>query len=100
MIRASDPRAAILLGRGAPPLATPVVNRAEVAIIQSTSGSTGTRRGVVVRHDSVAANTAAIAERFGLHPGSRAVSWLPPFHDMGLIGAILTPMAAAMPMRL
>jgi acyl-CoA synthetase (AMP-forming)/AMP-acid ligase II len=74
--------------------------RADIAIIQYTSGSTGRPRGVLVRHDSVAANTAAIAERFGLDATSRAVTWLPPFHDMGLIGGILTPLAAGIPVRL
>lgn len=71
-----------------------------VAIIQYTSGSTGTPRGVMVRHDSVAANTAASAERFALTGDSRVLSWLPPFHDMGLIGGILTPLSAGVPVRL
>lgn len=77
---------------------TPV--RQELAVIQYTSGSTGRPRGVRVRHDSVAANTAAITESFGLHRGSRAMSWLPPFHDMGLVGGIFTPMAVGIPVRL
>lgn len=71
----------------------------DVAIIQYTSGSTGAPAGVLVRHESVAANTAAIAERFGLTADSRAVTWLPPFHDMGLIGGLLTPLAAGIPVR-
>ncbi|MEO3808407.1 AMP-binding protein [Sphaerisporangium sp. B11E5] len=72
----------------------------DVAIIQYTSGSTGRPRGVLVRHDSLAANTAAIVERFELSPDSRALTWLPPFHDMGLVGGLLTPMAAGIPMRI
>ncbi|MGH3217115.1 MAG: AMP-binding protein [Streptosporangiaceae bacterium] len=72
----------------------------DVAIIQYTSGSTGRPRGVLVRHDSLAANTAAIAERFGLDADSRALTWLPPFHDMGLVGGLLTPMTAGIPMRI
>jgi acyl-CoA synthetase (AMP-forming)/AMP-acid ligase II/acyl carrier protein len=72
----------------------------DVAIIQYTSGSTGQPRGVLVRHDSVAANAAAIAERFGLTRNSRGLTWLPPFHDMGLVGCLLTPMRAGMPMRI
>ncbi|MEU9662920.1 non-ribosomal peptide synthetase [Streptomyces chartreusis] len=72
----------------------------DVAIIQYTSGSTGRPRGVLVRHDSLAANTAAIAERFGLNPESRGLTWLPPFHDMGLVGGLLTPMMAGIPIRI
>lgn len=72
----------------------------DVAIVQYTSGSTGQPRGVLVRHASVAANTAAIAERFGLTVDSRGLVWLPPFHDMGLIGGLLTPMATGVPVRI
>lgn len=46
------------------------------------------------------ANIASIANRFGLNEESRAVSWLPPFHDMGLVGGILTPLATGVPVRL
>ncbi|MCH0563660.1 fatty acyl-AMP ligase [Streptomyces sp. MUM 2J] len=70
-----------------------------VAIIQYTSGSTGRPRGVLVRHDSVAANTAAIAEAFGLTAASRGMTWLPPYHDMGLVGGLLAPMSAGIPVR-
>ncbi|MGW4441350.1 AMP-binding protein [Streptomyces sp. NPDC004682] len=70
-----------------------------VAIVQYTSGSTGRPRGVLVRHDSVAANTAAIAEAFGLDAASRGMTWLPPYHDMGLIGGLLAPMSAGIPVR-
>jgi acyl-CoA synthetase (AMP-forming)/AMP-acid ligase II/acyl carrier protein len=72
----------------------------DVAIIQYTSGSTGRPRGVLVRHDSLAANTAAIAEVFGLNADSRGLTWLPPFHDMGLVGGLLTPVAAGIPVRI
>ncbi len=73
---------------------------ADVAIVQYTSGSTGRPRGVLVRPGSVAANVAAISDRFGLTDASRALVWLPPFHDMGLIGGLLTPIAAGIPVRI
>jgi acyl-CoA synthetase (AMP-forming)/AMP-acid ligase II/acyl carrier protein len=73
---------------------------ADVAIVQYTSGSTGRPRGVLVRAGSVAANVAAISDRFGLTDASRALVWLPPFHDMGLIGGLLTPVAAGIPVRI
>lgn len=72
----------------------------DLAVVQYTSGSTGRPRGVLVPHDALAANTVAIVERFGLRPDSRGLTWLPPFHDMGLVGGLLTPMAAGMPMRI
>lgn len=72
----------------------------DVAIIQYTSGSTGRPRGVLVRHESLAANTAAIADRMGFDASSRGLTWLPPFHDMGLIGGLLTPLAAGIPVRI
>lgn len=72
-----------------------------VAIVQYTSGSTGRPRGVLVRHDSIAWNTAAIADRFGIdRTTSRGLTWLPPFHDMGLVGGLLTPLAAGIPVRI
>src|SRR5690606_38859262 len=72
----------------------------QVGIIQYTSGSTGNPRGVLVRHDSIAAKTAAIARAFGLSESSRGMTWLPPYHDMGLIGGLLAPMSAGIPVRL
>lgn len=72
----------------------------DVAVVQYTSGSTGRPRGVLVGHDGLAGNTAAIVERFGLDATSRALTWLPPYHDMGLVGGILTPLAAGIPTRL
>ena len=75
-------------------------NASDVAIVQYTSGSTGRPRGVRVRHESVSANVAAIADRFELTTSSRALVWLPPFHDMGLIGGLLVPVAAGIPIRI
>lgn len=68
----------------------PVVEGHDLAIIQYTSGSTGTPKGVVVRHANLMANLAAIQQAFELSERSRVVSWLPPYHDMGLIGGILS----------
>ena len=64
-----------------------------VAFLQYTSGSTGQPKGVEVTHANIAANVAAIGSAFGFHPDTVMVSWLPPFHDMGLIGSIVAPLA-------
>lgn len=75
-------------GRPAP---LPEVAGDALAFIQYTSGSTMAPRGVEVGHASLAANIAMIRAAFGFDADSVMVSWLPPFHDMGLVGSIVTP---------
>jgi fatty-acyl-CoA synthase len=62
------------------------------AFLQFTSGSTSDPKGVVLTHRNLAENVAAIAGPHGLRitRGDRGMSWLPLFHDMGLIGMALT----------
>ncbi len=69
--------------------AAPAVAPGDVAILQYTSGSTRTPRGVMLTHANLLHNSAAIRAAFGHHEGSRGVIWLPHYHDMGLIGGIL-----------
>jgi acyl-CoA synthetase (AMP-forming)/AMP-acid ligase II/acyl carrier protein len=61
----------------------------EIAFIQYTSGSTGTPKGVVISHRNLLHNQSLIAETFGGDADSIILSWLPFYHDMGLIGNIL-----------
>jgi fatty-acyl-CoA synthase len=56
------------------------------ALIQYTSGSTGDPKGVLLSHGNVLANVRAIGEAFEIRSEDVAVSWLPLYHDMGLIG--------------
>lgn len=65
----------------------------DLALLQYTSGSTAVPRGVMVTHGNLADNVEAIAREFELPPEIRNVSWLPHFHDMGLITGLLTPLA-------
>jgi fatty-acyl-CoA synthase len=67
----------------------------ELAYLQYTSGSTRFPRGVMITHKEVMSNLWAIIEHgVKVRPGDRAVSWLPFYHDMGLVGLLLAPMAA------
>lgn len=62
---------------------------APLAFLQYTSGSTGAPRGVRVRHANLLHNLAALAQRYHHTADARCVSWLPQYHDMGLIGCVL-----------
>lgn len=65
----------------------------DICFLQYTSGSTGTPKGVIVTHDNLVVNLTQIMHAIG-HDRSRIVSWLPQFHDMGLIGTMLLPVYA------
>jgi len=69
----------------------PGLDGAALAFLQYTSGSTGEPRGVMVTHDNVLAHGAAVRTSLGLTPAASVVSWLPLFHDMGLVGGVLIP---------
>ncbi|HET7699082.1 MAG TPA: fatty acyl-AMP ligase [Vicinamibacterales bacterium] len=62
------------------------------AIIQYSSGSTRTPKGVVLSQRNLLANIAAVHRKFQTTPASHGVIWLPPHHDMGLIGGVLGPL--------
>jgi acyl-CoA synthetase (AMP-forming)/AMP-acid ligase II len=66
----------------------------DIAFLQYTSGSTSNPKGVVVTHGALAHNVEMIRTAFGLSEAPRMVSWLPLFHDMGLIGNVLHPLWA------
>jgi len=71
-----------------------------IALLQYTSGSTSQPRGVMISHRNLLHNLALIHERFGHSPDSHGVIWLPPHHDMGLIGGILQPLYGGFPVTL
>lgn len=73
--------------RGEPvELNAPQATPASPAHLQPTSGSTGLPKLAVIRHGNIVANVRAIAEAIRARPTDSLVSWLPLFHDMGLIG--------------
>lgn len=70
-----------------------------LAFLQYTSGSTREPRGVMLSHRNLLTNSEIITEAFGHRPGgeSKGMIWLPPYHDMGLIGGILQPVHVGAP---
>ncbi|MCC6648389.1 MAG: AMP-binding protein, partial [Polyangiaceae bacterium] len=84
-----------------PELRPVVVDPEDVALLQYTSGSVGNPKGVIVTHQNLAANARAIAvSGLGLGPDDVGVSWLPLYHDMGLVGFAVTPIFAHVPVVL
>ncbi|HLE83158.1 MAG TPA: AMP-binding protein, partial [Thermoanaerobaculia bacterium] len=71
-----------------------------LAFLQYTSGSTAEPKGVMLSHGNLLHNLELIRRGFGVGPADRAVIWLPPYHDMGLIGGLLEPVYADFPVVL
>jgi len=72
----------------------------DLAFVQFTSGSTSSPKGVALSHRNVAANVAAVNGPSGLatgRPGDVAVSWLPLYHDMGLVGMVFGALYSGVP---
>ena len=72
----------------------------DVALLQYTSGSTGNPKGVTLDHGNLLANIRAWGQAVELNPSDVVVSWLPLYHDMGLIGAWLGSLYQACPLVL
>ncbi|MFU8802987.1 MAG: beta-ketoacyl synthase N-terminal-like domain-containing protein, partial [Bradymonadaceae bacterium] len=69
----------------------PDVGPKDLAFLQYTSGSTGQPKGVMLTHANLLHNAELAFDNFGAGPDIKIVSWLPLYHDMGLIGGILQP---------
>ncbi|MDO7895544.1 non-ribosomal peptide synthetase [Pseudomonas citrulli] len=77
----------------------PALQDDDIAFLQYTSGSTASPKGVQVSHGNLVANELLIRHGFGidLNPDDVIVSWLPLYHDMGLIGGLLQPVFSGVP---
>lgn len=72
----------------------------DIALLQYTSGSTGQPRGVKITFANIHANIKMCRDCFGIQEGTRIVSWLPMFHDMGLMSGVLLPFFVGAPVCL
>ncbi|MDN4546617.1 non-ribosomal peptide synthetase [Pseudomonas sp. C32] len=113
LLTSADLRDALSKIEGAPPLlcvdtldtdmaerwVAPPLQDDHIAFLQYTSGSTALPKGVQVSHGNLVANELLIRHGFGidLNPDDVIVSWLPLYHDMGLIGGLLQPIFSGVP---
>ncbi len=82
-----------LATRPAITVALPEADPQDIAYLQYSSGSTRFPHGVAVTHHALLNNLAAHSHGMEVRPGDRCVSWLPWYHDMGLVGCLLSPVA-------
>ena len=78
----------------------PEVGPDSLAVLQYTSGSTGIPKGVMLNQRHLMLNSSMIRRAMGIDEHSVGVAWLPPYHDMGLIGGILQPVFSGFPIHL
>src|SRR5258705_2130942 len=70
----------------------PPIDDGTIALLQYTSGSIAAPKGVMITHANLLHNQSLIQDAFGQSEQSIIVSWLPVYHDMGLIGSVLQPL--------
>ncbi|MBX9795259.1 fatty acyl-AMP ligase [Sphingomonas sp.] len=84
---------ATLADMPAPEAALPAASPDDICYLQYSSGSTRFPHGVAITHRALLNNLAAHGHAMALQPSDRCISWLPWYHDMGLVGCMLSPMA-------
>jgi 8-amino-7-oxononanoate synthase/acyl carrier protein len=70
----------------------PKITGDSLAVLQYTSGSTGSPKGVMLSHRNLVANSQLIHQGFEPQPDTVGCSWLPTYHDMGLVGGVMMPL--------
>jgi acyl-CoA synthetase (AMP-forming)/AMP-acid ligase II len=89
-----------VLGEAPPAARLPVLGEDDVCFLQYTSGSTAAPRGVVLSHANVVATVRLMRTAVTMGPTDTVVSWLPLYHDMGLIGCGFVPLDTGAPLVL
>lgn len=79
--------------RPAPDAPLPQATPDDIAYLQYSSGSTRFPHGVIITHRALLNNLSAHSHGMKLEPRDRCISWLPWYHDMGLVGCFLSPVA-------
>jgi acyl-CoA synthetase (AMP-forming)/AMP-acid ligase II len=82
---------------GTPQLGPQHVAASDLALLQYTSGSTSTPKGVMITHANLLDNLARLQRAFEYDEASTTVTWMPYFHDYGLIDGLLEPLYAGVP---
>jgi fatty-acyl-CoA synthase len=75
----------------------PLLSSESIAFLQHSSGTTGLKKGVALTHKAVLRQVDSYARALALRPDDRIVSWLPLYHDMGLIACFLLPLVTHTP---
>ncbi|MCB2014637.1 MAG: fatty acyl-AMP ligase [Sphingobium sp.] len=81
------------LAREAAPCRIPEASTNDIAYLQYSSGSTRFPHGVIITHKALLSNLSAHSHGMELQDSDRCISWLPWYHDMGLVGCFLSPVA-------
>jgi 8-amino-7-oxononanoate synthase/acyl carrier protein len=75
----------------------PAIDSGDLAFLQYTSGSTGSPKGVMLTHANIMHNCSLITTAFEADRDAVGASWLPTYHDMGLVGGVLNPLFCGRP---
>lgn len=81
-------------------IATPSLSAEQIAFLQHSSGTTGLQKGVALTHRAVLNQIHAYRQAIALQPDDVVVSWLPLYHDMGLIAGFILPLVSGVPLVL
>lgn len=90
-------RAADTLQRTGDEAPKPTISHDSLAFIQHSAGTTGLQKGVALTHAAVLRQIEHLAQALRLEDSDRIYSWLPLYHDMGLIACFMLPMACHLP---
>jgi acyl-CoA synthetase (AMP-forming)/AMP-acid ligase II len=69
----------------------------DIALIQHSSGTTGLQKGIALSHGAVLRQIRSYAEAIALDPADRIATWLPLYHDMGLMACFILPLVTGLP---